>query len=380
MSSRLSAALLSATASVALSFPAAALEPEAAAQALATALAGGSNAKVTFDGATQSGDDIVVSGLTVADSQGDGIVRFAETIIENPTEGGTGIFDSPRIAFNNGAVSGESTGSIGSAALTEVSVLDPATVPGKAPGKGVLFKTAEATDIKLARKDQPGELTVARVFTEVGNVVDNLPQDSKGSVEDVTVPPEFFAGADFTPQSLGYDKLVLDVTWDGSRDVAAKTMTVRDFTVSIQEGGELSFQGVMGNLPDPTVLNDADAPAKANDVEVHTVTVRYEEESLAGRILDWMAQKQGITRADYANQIAAALPFLLAAVNNPEFRNELAGAVGTFLKDPQSLTLKIEPPAPISGEEIMKIAGSAPQSLPDRLNASVTANTPNTPN
>lgn len=374
MTSRLFAALVSASALVAFAVPAAAIEPEAAAQALATALTGGSNAKVTFDSASQSGGNVVIQGLSLSDSQGDGTVRFNETIIEAPTDGGAGIFDSPRISFNAGALSGDSKGSIGTATLTDVTVLDPAKVAGEAPAKGVLFRTAEARDIRLARNDEPGEVTVARVVMEMGNVVDNVPRDSKGTVEDITLPPEFFADAQFKPETIGYDRLVLDITWDGSRDVAAKTLTVRDFTLSIQDGGNLSFTGVMGNLPEPTALNDADAPAKANAIEVHSVTLRYVESSLAGRILDWMAGQQGISRADYANQISAALPFLLAAVNNPEFQKELSDAVGAFLKDPKSLTLKLEPEAPISGEEILSVLGSAPQTLPDRLNASVTAN------
>lgn len=374
MTSRLFAALVSASAFVAFAVPAAAIEPEAAAQALATALTGGSNAKVTFDSAGASGGNVIIQGLSLSDSQGDGTVRFNETIIEAPSDGGAGIFDSPRISFNAGVLSGDSKGSVGTATLTEVTVLDPAKVNGGAPAKGVLFRTAEARDIRLARNDKPGEVTVARVFMEIGNVVDSIPRDSKGTVQDITLPPEFFADAQFKPETIGYDKLVLDLSWDGSRDVAANTLTVRDFTLSIQDGGNLSFTGVMGNLPEPTALNDADAPAKANAIKVHTITLRYVESSLAGRILDWLAGQQGISRADYANQISAALPFLLATVNNPEFQKELSDAVGAFLKDPKSLTLKIEPEAPISGEEILSVLGSAPQTLPDRLNASVMAN------
>jgi hypothetical protein len=52
---------------------------------------------------------------------------------------------------------------------------------------------------------------------------------------------------------------VFDVSWDGTRDLAAKTMTIRDFTVSMQEGGDFSLTGIMGNLPAPTALNDANA-------------------------------------------------------------------------------------------------------------------------
>jgi hypothetical protein len=375
MPSRLLSVLLSGAALIVFALPAAAIEPEAAAQALATAIAGGTNAKVTFDSASEDGGNVVIAGLTVADGDGDGSIRFDETVIESPTDGGGGIFETPRVSFTAGAISGESTGSLANAELTEVAVLDPASIEGNAPAQGLLFKTAQANDLKVTRTDEPGELTIASVSVEIGNVVENVPQESKGRIEDITIPPEAFADSEMGPQTIGYDNLVLDVSWDGSRDAAAKTMTLRDFTLSVQDGGALSVSGIMGNLPAATALNDADAAAKAAAMEVHTVTVRYEDASLAGRILDLLAQQQGISREDYANQIAGALPFLLAAINNPEFQNEVAGAVGAFLKDPQSLTVKIQPDAPISANEIMGIATTAPQTLPDRLKASISANT-----
>ena len=375
MPSRLLSVLLSGAALIVSALPAQAIEPEAAAQALATAIAGGTNAKVTFDSASDDGGNVVIAGFTVADGDGDGSIRFDETVIESPTDGGAGIFETPRVSFTSGAISGESTGTLANAELTEVAVLDPASIEGNAPAQGLLFKTAQANDLKVTRTDEPGELTIASVSVEIGNVVDNVPQESKGRVDDITIPPEAFADSEMGPQTIGYDKLVLDVSWDGSRDAAAKTMTLRDFTLDIQDGGALSVSGIMGNLPAATAINDADAAAKAAAMEVHTVTIRYEDASLAGRILDLLAQQQGISREEYANQIAGALPFLLAAMNNPEFQNEVAGAVGAFLKDPQSLTVKIQPDAPISANEIMGIATTAPQTLPDRLNASITANT-----
>ncbi|HEX2255591.1 MAG TPA: hypothetical protein VHG92_02620, partial [Afifellaceae bacterium] len=219
-----------------------------------------------------------------------------------------------------------------------------------------------------------GEVSVGRIYMETGDVVDNVPQSSKGSVENITVPAEVFADSQFTPQTIGYENLVLGLTWDGSRDAAAKTLDLRDVTLSIRDGGQLKISGRFGNLPEPTALNDADASAKAAAAEIHTLTVRYEDESLAGRILDMMAEQQGISREEYASQIAGALPFLLAALNNPEFQNEVAGAVGTFLQDPKSLTITLEPEAPVTGGEIMGLIGTAPQTLPDKLNVSVTAN------
>ena len=91
-------------------------------------------------------------------------------------------------------------------------------------------------------------------------------------------PPKEDAGFISAPcRMLGYDKLVLDVSWDSSRDIAKKTMTIRDFTIHIHDGGDLSITGVMGNLPDPRILDDAGAASKASKAEVHKLTVRYED-------------------------------------------------------------------------------------------------------
>jgi hypothetical protein len=374
MSLRLAALFLSGTALFATSLPAGAIEPEAAAQALAAALTNSDRAEVTFDSASDDGGDVVVSGLTITRaSDEEDTVTFAETVIEAPTEGGEGVFDSPSITFTDGTLAGESRGTIGSAVLTDVTVLEPAA-EGEESKQSVIFTTLEATDLSFAQSDQKGDITVGRIYMETGNVVDNVPQDNKGSVEDLLVPPEMYAEGDFQPSMIGYDQLVFDVTWDGSRDPSADTMTVRDFTLNMQDGGSLSITGVVGKVPEPTSLNDADAAAQASEMEVHNVTIRYEDSSLTGRVLDFLAKQQGITQAEYAQQIAGALPFLLAALNNPEFQNEVAGAVGAFLQDPQSITISIAPDAPVSGAEIMGLAGTAPQTLPDRLNASVTAN------
>ena len=44
---------------------------------------------------------------------------------------------------------------------------------------------------------------------ETGHVVNDVPQDNKGSVDDIVIPPETFADSGFKPETIGYDKLTL---------------------------------------------------------------------------------------------------------------------------------------------------------------------------
>jgi hypothetical protein len=371
-----SLAALLAGAALFLASPAAAMEPEAAADALAAALAKGSDSKAAYESAEADGANILIKGLTLSRGEEEPTITFAETRIEAPVEGGNGVFESPRVTFADGKVSGTATGTLGAATLTGVTVLDPATIKGDGLGDSVLFQTAEATDLTASRGDQPGEVTVARIFAESGNVVDNIAQDSRGVVEGAVLSPDFFSASAVKPETLGYDNIAFDMRWDGSRDVEAGTMTLRDLSVTMQDGGEISVAAMVGNLPDPRILNDPDATAAASKTKIHNLSIRYEDNSLAGRVLDYLAGQQGISREEYAQQMSAALPFLLAMINNPALQGEIATAIGAFLNDPKSLAISIAPAQPLSGEEIIDLVGSNPQTLPDRLNASITANQP----
>lgn len=372
--------LLASGALLLFALPAQAIEPEAAAKALTTALSAGSRATITFESAAASGADIVVTGLAATDSHGEDTVTFDTVTIAAPTDGGGGVFASPSIGFSGGTLTGKAKGTIGSATLTDVIVLDPAVLPKDAaptPAQGLLFKTAEIADIAVTPEGRQDEVTISRVEVEVGNVVDNVPLDSKGTIIDMTIPESAFAGRPVGPAMLGYGDLVLDFAWDGSRSPDGKSVDLRDFTVSLEDAGSVSVTGKFANMPAPTVLNDAGAKSSAREIVVDNMTIRYQDASLAERILDLQAQKQGVTREAYAGQIGAALPFLLASLNNPPFQQKVATALAAFLQDPKSLTVTLSPGEPISGGDILRLARSSPQDLPDRLNAEIDANAAN---
>jgi hypothetical protein len=274
-------------------------------------------------------------------------------------------------------MSGDATGTVGRATLNEVVVLDPATLPENAaptPAQALLFKTADIADIAVVPGGNKGETRISRMTMEVGNVVDNVPLDSKGTIDDLVIPAAAFAGRSYGPAMLGYGDLVLDLTWDGTRSSDGKSMDLRDFTLSLQDAGTISIKGKFANMPAPTVLNDAGASTSAGDIVVDYMTVRYDEASLAGRVMDMQATKQGVTREAYTGQIEAALPWLLASLNNPDFQAKVTEALTAFLKDPRSLTLTLTPNEPISAEEIFGLARSSPGELTTRLNAEIDAN------
>jgi len=109
------------------------------------------------------------------------------------------------------------------------------------------------------------------------------------------------------------------------------------------------------------------------NVVLNSISLKYVDDSLAVRVLDMMAKQQGMEREQFAQQMSMALPFMLNAINNQEFQNQVATAAGSFLNNPGTIEVKVKPAKPMSAAEIMGIAQSAPHTLPDELNVTVEA-------
>jgi hypothetical protein len=103
-------------------------------------------------------------------------------------------------------------------------------------------------------------------------------------------------------------------------------------------------------------------------------TIRYDDASLTGKVMDYAAEQQGTKRSDIANQAKAVLPFMLMKLNNPDLSAEVTKAVSTFLDDPKNLAIVAEPPNPVPLAMIAAGAMGAPQQLPQTLGLKIIAN------
>ncbi|SEP97974.1 hypothetical protein SAMN05216548_10292 [Faunimonas pinastri] len=369
------ATALASSLSVLVAAPAHAIEPKDAAKALGVAMADGDESKVTFEQATMDGANVVVTGLSFAQGEtSQGTLRFDKTVIQAPVDGtGDVAFTSPKVDFTGGTIAGNAIGSVESAALTDLRVMRQDAITGKKIAEGAVFSSGEAHNIHFRPSSQQDEMTVDQFVVHSGDIVDNVPQQSSGKADHIIVPATWFAQANVTPKTLGYDRLDFALNWDGARDPKTQLVTLNDFTLDLKDGGTLKLTGQVGNVPVGAAAPDSPG-AIASQAVIHNLKLRYEDHSLASRILKAQSEQQGVSPDQYAQQLGMALPFLLSAIGNQKFASEVSGAVSTFLKNPQSLTVTLAPNPPVSGAEIVQLVQTAPDTAPDRLNAHVTAN------
>ncbi len=96
----------------------------------------------------------------------------------------------------------------------------------------------------------------------------------------------------------------------------------------------------------------------AQKVFVNGVTIRFDDASITGKLLDYFAKQSGASRADFITGIVASMAQMSGAAAPPAVTKLLQAALQAYLTDPHSLEIKIAPPAPLG---VLDFAAAAMQ-------------------
>jgi hypothetical protein len=371
----ISAVFATAAATALLSSPSWAIDADAVAKALGMSFAQGREDAVSYADAFERGGQVVILNLSVGLPEGAGTAKFTETVLDAPVENGDGTFEAATVTMMDGTVNGDDVnGAVSSAVMTDVTILSAEIIKTGNLDQGLLYRTATVTGFRFLPKEELGEVTVEKLEIETSNFVDYQAQASRGTVTGIRIPVENAPPGPMSPQSLGYEEIILDANWDGARDPDSQVATIDTLAISLRNGGSLTISGALGNVPAVRPKEPEVSMMTLSQLTVQSLKLHYRDDSLAGKILEAAAAQQGTTRELYAQQLAGALPFFLSMIQNPAFQNKVAAAVGQFLNDPKSLTISVQPDRPVSGAELFGLVQTAPQTLPDVLGASIEAN------
>lgn len=144
-----------------------------------------------------------------------------------------------------------------------------------------------------------------------------------------------------------------------------------DFIESVQE-----LQKAMADTPEGEE-NSAQNLAMLGlmqQLTFHSLSLRFDDDSLTGKVLDYVARQQKVKPADVVNQAKGLLPFLLAQLDAPDLMTQATAAVGAYLDNPKSIEIAARPENPVPFAMLMASAMSQPKDLVKTLAVSVTAN------
>ncbi len=346
---------------------------------------------VTLDWASAdiSGDDAVLTGVTVTvDGKATPISDITLTDISEVDTG----YRIERLEADDYSVS-DASGSVAIKGVEMTGLLLPSEEDRDAYG-GFLFYETIGIDTVNVETEGTEIFSLANFEAEVTASQEGDPMEFTGGAEAFTLNLSFLEPQQRAiMQALGYEELQGHLDMAGSWQPADGRMELSQYDLTVDGAGTfgLSFD-LAGYTPDfiaslrelqqqalanPDGDNSAQGMAMlglAQQLSFNRAEIVFDDDSLTGKVLEYVAAQQGMSTSDVANQAKAILPFVLAQLGDPDLTAKITQAVSAFLDDPQSLRITAAPPAPVPFALIAAGAMSAPKELTKTLGVTVTAN------
>ncbi|NLH79410.1 MAG: hypothetical protein GX458_01000 [Phyllobacteriaceae bacterium] len=251
-------------------------------------------------------------------------------------------------------------------------------VPGKISGERI--DQATVTGITFTSEDGK-TFPVASASFSATDYVGDTPRKAAFELKGLVVPLDPHDSDLEQVRALGYEKATIDASFSGTWDDKTGRLAISSFTVGAADMGTLKIAATIGGVT-PEVV-DAMKKAEADQTKqmellqgltVEALSLRWDDASLTGRVLDRQAKDQGVDTKTYAKQLKLLMPAMLSMIGNKDFEKKVAGATGSFLDSPKSLTVSARPKAPVPFGQLMGAAMAMPQTLPAVLGVEVVAN------
>lgn len=380
----LAAGLLSATFLLA---PAHAFEPTGNATADAfLALMEVEEANVTGIASIEGSEsDFTITGISLVHKQDDDKTgSIAEVVVEGGEVLSNGRLKAGRLSLNEVSLNSDN-GKVAFGSFDGTDLVLPSAAEIAAGDEETLigpsYSTIEVMDATFEDEDNKGA-SVGRIFLAIDEMKGDLPTASRIAVDGLMIDVSNL-GKDGQKEltKLGYTSLDLGLEGNGRWDPDTGAVDLEKLALTGKDMGTLNISMKLGGVTRDIVEQlkaTSDNPQQAmglvQGVSVSNLKIRVDNDSIVDRVLDAQANEVGTDRAGLITQINSTLPLMLGVLQNPEFQNAVAAAVGTFLQNPVSLEAVAAPAAPVPVSQIMGTAMMAPQSLPQILGVSLTAN------
>ncbi|MCE1235718.1 MAG: hypothetical protein LWW93_05105 [Hyphomicrobiales bacterium] len=251
-------------------------------------------------------------------------------------------------------------------------------VPGKMSGERV--EQVAATGLVMTTEDGK-VIPIQSIAFSSSDWVGDAPHKGSFELKGLVVPLDPKDEEVAQLRALGYDKVTLDVAASGAWDDKAGRLDIPALTISAADMGALKISATIGGVTPEVVEGMKKAEGdQAKQMEllqalsVEALALRWDDASLAPRLIGMQAKQQGVDSKTYAKQLKLLLPAVLSMIGNKDFEKKVATAAGAFLETPKSLTVAARPKTPVPFGQIMGAAMMAPQSLPNVLSVEVVAN------
>jgi hypothetical protein len=355
------------------SFALAAPEAKNVADSIVTAV-GAAGGTAAYQSATLNGNDVVVTNFKLTE-RGE-TMTIPSLVVTAPAARDKGGFTSPRVTFDgaSGTADGK-TVAWQTGAAEDVIILTADEIKARAMVRP--FRNIKVTGISLGLAKGQSPITIDEASSDFAEVVEGSPRSYsmrigkiKLGTDQIAAIPSYKHVLDL----LGYNDFTVSIASEGGYDDKTDTLTLKSFTVDTENVGTLELAGTFSGMPIGRIATTGDTVEKTTKAKMNNLQVHFKNSGIVERVLKMQAEATGSTPSEVVEQATAAVAVTFVLAGNLEFGEKISTAIGTFLADPQSLTLTAAPPEPVTFGKIFAAAVGEREKLPDLLGIDVKAN------
>ncbi|UYN98160.1 MAG: hypothetical protein KIT02_09210 [Devosia sp.] len=358
-----------------------------------------------FGAATASGDTVTVDGVTVSlEGTPESFSFDTELTFSGVTEFEDGSYTADSLTVPD--VDTEfATDPVGHVTFTDILVSDIWLPPeGDVTIVDALQAFASITTGPLS-VTRDGEEVIA---IESMSLVSDFTYDANDALEqansdlqisgiwaDLSTVSEEEPEAGAVIEALGLTEINGSISQISSWNVATGDIVMDEFLFDFADIGALDITMDLGGFTPAVMdkiydLSAASAEATSEEAQAQqmmvgmellqalsltSVSVRYDDASLAGKLLDMFAAQSGVERAEFVEMLKGMVPDMVNEAGIPPLTDLVVPAVNAFLDDPQNFEVAVRPSSPTS-LLVLSAAAANPAGLISALGLTVTANQP----
>jgi hypothetical protein len=354
-----------------------------------------SGVTIGYSNAAVDGSTVTLEGTELKATGAEAPIKLGTITMEGVEEDGEGGYTIETVAFQDiNVTEAEATVTAKDIALNGVSI--PGTVVPGTLESLLMYESATAGPVSVSTKGKEVfsmsgmEATITRMDADAGLEFDATLNDLKADLTTVEDPK-----AKDTLAKLGIQSLEGKVNMSGSWELASGKLAVDEYAFDFKDIGRLNlsleFSGYtldfLKNMqeaiktaeanPNKEEANAAMGMAMMGLVQqltFNSASLSFEDASITKKLLDYAGSEQGVSGDQMAQSLKGLVPIMIAQLNMPDLQNQISAAVNTYLDDPKSLKISAEPKEPVPFPMIMGAAMGAPQTIPQVLGVTITAN------
>lgn len=236
----------------------------------------------------------------------------------------------------------------------------------------------------------------AQYIKKSGGIYQNISQIASFTYDPAALPGKDGQDAKKMLASFGYSSIKGSFSASADWNPQTTDLTIGAYKISFDNAGSLSLSGKLSGVsqdfanayqklalrqmeePAPTDLQtqqmNQEAVNLAGLLNINALQLTYQDNSLAGRILDYLSQNAAQPRAELVSMLKAGILANTVNFQNKEFAAAAAEQINMFLDKPQSLQIAVKPQNPVALSSVLLALSISPEQLITILGLNISAN------